>query len=135
MADTYEIQSNIASETSRLQFRIWVSIDLVNVYLMNIIKNILYVWCLEAKYICFNLYFFRYDTLKFYRISGRFIYNFNTTLSGDIQNFPSNVVRMNSLKKDSSILIHFQSDYTATGRGFHIWYQSSKYLFSVHVVF
>ena len=38
MADTYEIQSNIASETSRLQFRIWVSIDLVNVYLMNTIK-------------------------------------------------------------------------------------------------
>ena len=88
-----------------------------------------------SKTYVFEIIFFRYDILKFYRISGRFIYDFNITLSGDIQNFPSNVLRIHSLNKDNSILIHFQSDYTGRGRGFHIWYQSSKYLFSVHVIF
>ena len=80
-------------------------------------------------------YGFRYDTLKLYGITGRFIYDLNATLSGDIQNFPTNILRIPTLNKDNAILIHFQSDYTVRGRGFHLWYQSSKYLFSVHVVF
>ena len=88
-----------------------------------------------SKTYLFQIMSFRYDTLKLYHIIGRFIHGPRRTLSGDIQDFSSNVLKIRSLKKDCTVLIHFQSDYSVGGRGFHIWYQSSKYLFSVHVIF
>ena len=39
------------------------------------------------------------------------------SLSGGIENFPSNIISLDSIK----------SDYSSAKRGFEIWYQTGKY--------
>ena len=97
---------------------------------MRFITNLSNSFNLESKYICFKLCL-RYDNLRLYRISGRYIKEMDISpLSGDMKNLQYNALTIYSLNEDNTVLVRFQSDYSVSGRGFHIWYQSSKNLFS-----
>ena len=49
------------------------------------------------------------------------------SLSGGIENFPSNIISLDSINEDHIVLFNFKSDYSLAKRGFEIWYQTGKY--------
>ena len=49
------------------------------------------------------------------------------SLSGGIENFPSNIISLDTINEDHTVLLNFKSDYSSAKRGFEIWYQTGKY--------
>ena len=69
---------------------------------------------------------FRYDFLNVSFTIGRRTHGIRS-LSGGMENFPSNVISLDSINEHHIVLFNFKSDHISARRGFEIWYQTGKY--------
>ena len=81
---------------------------------------------LMSKEFMQSILIFRYDFLKVFLIVGRDRQEIRS-LSGGMENFPTNIISLDSINEDHIVLFNFKSDYSSDKRGFEIWYQTGKY--------
>ena len=73
-----------------------------------------------------SILIFRHDFLNVFLIVGRDRQEIRS-LSGGMENFPTNIISLDSINEDHIVLFNFKSDYSSDKRGFEIWYQTGKY--------